>query len=77
MAFTPQFIRPAPPLAPQYLILIGTIVAVDVLVMWFFFAATAKGFRRFTRNARGQRILNLSFGTLFIFVAALLVLMHQ
>ena len=77
LAFTPQFIRPAAPLAPQYLILIGTIVAVDVLVMWFFFAATAKGFRRFTRNARGQRILNLSFGTLFIFVAALLVLMHQ
>lgn len=77
LAFTPQFIRPDSPLLPQYLIFIGTIIVVDVLVMWFFFAATAKGFRRFTRTARGQRILNLSFGTLFIFVAALLVLMHQ
>lgn len=77
LAFTPQFIRPQQPLVPQYLVLIGTIVAVDILVMWFFFAATAKGFRRFTRNARGQRILNLAFGTLFIFVAALLLFMHR
>lgn len=77
LAFTPQFIRPAAPLLPQYLVLVATIVAVDVLVMWFFFAATAKGFRRFTRTARGQRILNLAFGTLFIFVAALLLLMHR
>ncbi|MBM6620012.1 LysE family transporter [Micrococcaceae bacterium RIT802] len=77
LAFTPQFIRPQEPLVPQYLVLIGTIVAVDILVMWFFFAATAKGFRRFTRNVRGQRILNLVFGTLFIFVAALLLFLHQ
>lgn len=76
LAFTPQFIRPDAPLAPQYLILIGTIIGVDILVMWFFFAAAAKTFRRFTRNVRGQRILNLVFGTLFIFVAALLVLVH-
>ena len=58
------------------LIFIGTIVVVDVIVMWFFFAAAAKGFRRFTSTARGQRILNLVFGTLFIFVAALLALVH-
>ncbi|MEE1622325.1 LysE family transporter [Zafaria sp. Z1313] len=76
LAFTPQFIRPDAPLLPQYLVFIATIVAVDVAVMWFFFAAAAKSFRRFTRTARGARVLNLAFGTLFIFVALLLVLVH-
>lgn len=76
LAFTPQFIRLDQPALPQYLIFIGTIVVVDILVMWFFFAATAKSFSRFTATERGQRILNLSFGTLFIFVAALLVFIH-
>ncbi|MBV1780622.1 LysE family transporter [Paeniglutamicibacter sp. ABSL32-1] len=76
LAFTPQFIRLDAPALPQYLIFIGTIVAVDIVVMWLFFAASAKSFSRFTATARGQRILNLVFGTLFIFVAALLVFIH-
>nr|WP_246362036.1 LysE family transporter [Neomicrococcus lactis] len=76
LAFTPQFIRPDQPLLSQYLIYIGTIILVDVLVMWFFFAAAAKIFRRFTRSARGQCIMNISFGVLFILVAGLLLLMH-
>lgn len=76
LAFTPQFIRLDQPALPQYLIFIGTVVAVDILVMWFFFAAAAKSFSRFTATERGQKILNLSFGTLFIFVAALLVFVH-
>ncbi|APF41356.1 LysE family translocator [Neomicrococcus aestuarii] len=76
LAFTPQFIRPSEPLLPQYLIYIGTIVLVDVLVMWFFFAAAAKSFRRFTRSVRGQRIMNTTFGVLFILVAVLLVFIH-
>ena len=76
LAFTPQFIQPDQPLAPQYAIYIGTIIAVDILVMWFFFAATARSFQRFTTTVRGAKILNLVFGTLFIFVAALLLLIH-
>lgn len=76
LAFTPQFIQPGQPLAAQYTIYIGTIIAVDILVMWFFFAATARSFQRFTTTVRGAKILNLVFGTLFIFVAALLLLMH-
>lgn len=76
LAFTPQFIRPDQPLLPQYLIYIGTIVLVDIIVMWFFFAAAAKSFRRFTRTARGQRIMNNTFGVLFILVAILLIFMH-
>ncbi|MGY5319105.1 LysE family transporter [Neomicrococcus lactis] len=76
LAFTPQFIRPDQPLLSQYLIYIGTIILVDVLVMWFFFAAAAKSFRRLTRSVRGQHIMNISFGMLFILVAGLLLLMH-
>ncbi|MCO1338532.1 lysine transporter LysE [Kocuria polaris] len=76
LAFTPQFIRPDAPVIPQYLAFIGTVVVVDVLVMWFFFAAAAKSFRRFTRGARGARIMNLTFGVLFIFVAVLLAFTH-
>src|SRR5690606_4680166 len=76
LAFIPQFIRLDQPPLPQYLILIGTVLVVDVLVMWFFFAAAAKPFRRLTATARGQRIINLVFGTLFLVVAALLLFMH-
>lgn len=76
LAFTPQFIQPGQPLLPQYAIYIGTVILVDVLVMWFFFAATARTFQRFTATVRGAKILNLVFGTLFIFVAALLLFLH-
>lgn len=76
LAFTPQFIRPGAPLPPQYAAFTATIVVVDILVMWFFFAAAAKGFRRFTRSARGQRVMNLVFGSLFVAVALLLAFVH-
>ena len=76
LAFTPQFVRPGEPLLPQYAVLIATVVAVDILVMWFFFAAAAKSVRRFTRGTRGQLMLNRTFGTLFILVAALLAFVH-
>ena len=76
LAFTPQFVRPGEPLLPQYAVLIATVVAVDILVMWFFFAAAAKSVRRFTRGTRGQLVLNRTFGTLFILVAALLAFVH-
>lgn len=76
LAFVPQFIRLDHDPWPQYLILIGTTVAIDVIVMWFVFAATAQTFRRLTSSRRGQRILNSVFGALFIAVAALLMLVH-
>lgn len=76
LAFLPQFIRLDQPQLPQYLTLIVTVMVVDILVMWGFFAAAARPFRRFTRSARGQRILNTVFGALFIAVAALLVFLH-
>ncbi|MHC9045778.1 LysE family transporter [Microbacterium saperdae] len=76
LAFIPQFIRLDEPQLPQYLTLIGTVIVVDVLVMWGFFAAAARPFRRFTRSPRGQRTLNTVFGALFIAVAGLLVFLH-
>ncbi|UWF78509.1 MULTISPECIES: LysE family transporter [Microbacterium] len=76
LAFVPQFVRLDRDPLPQYLILVATVVAVDVLVMWFFFAVAARPFRRLTGSIRGQRILNAVFGGLFIAVAALLLLVH-
>lgn len=76
LAFIPQFIRLDQPQLPQYLTLIITVIVVDVLVMWGFFAVAARPFRRLTRSVKGQRILNSIFGVLFIAVAALLVFLH-
>ncbi len=76
LAFMPQFIRPEQPLIPQYLVLTATVVVIDILVMWFFFAAAAKTFQRFTHDARGQLILNRIFGVLFVAVGILLALIH-
>ncbi len=75
LAFMPQFIRPEQPLVPQYTVLISTVVVVDVLVMWLFFAAAAKSFQRFTRNVEGQQILNRIFGSLFVAVGVGLAVM--
>ncbi|MFF2387468.1 LysE family transporter [Agromyces sp. NPDC058104] len=76
LAFLPQFIRPDQPLLPQYLVVGATVIVVDVIVMWGFFALAAHGMRRFTRSVRGQRIVNTAFGVLFIGVGLLLALVH-
>ena len=76
LAFLPQFIRVGQPLLPQYLTVAATVIVIDVLVMWFFFAGTARSFQRFTRDARGQRVLNRVFGSLFVAVGALLAVIH-
>jgi homoserine/homoserine lactone efflux protein len=76
LAFMPQFIRAEQPLLPQYLVLSATVVLIDVLVMWLFFAAAATSFQRFTRDSRGQMILNRTFGALFVAVGVLLALIH-
>ena len=76
LAFLPQFIRPADPLLPQYATVAVTAVAVDIAVMWGFFAVAAHGFRRFTRTERGQRTIDVIFGILFLAVALLLAVLH-
>jgi len=76
LAFMPQFIRPDEPLFAQYAVLTATVVVIDILVMWFFFAAAARSFQRFTQTPRGQLVLSKVFGTLFIAVGILLALIH-
>ncbi|WP_314215623.1 LysE family transporter [Pseudarthrobacter equi] len=76
LAFTPQFIRPEESLITQYAILTATIVAIDILVMWFFFAAAARSFQRFTQTERGQLVLSKVFGVLFVGVGILLAFIH-
>ena len=76
LAFLPQFIQPDRPLVAQYLVVAATVVVIDILVMWFFFAGTARSFQRFTRDARGQRALNRVFGVLFVAVGVLLAVIH-
>jgi len=76
LAFLPQFIRVDQPVVPQYLIAAATVVAIDIVVMWLFFAGTARSFQRFTRDARGQRVLNRIFGVLFVAVGVLLGVIH-
>ncbi|GAB4098325.1 LysE family transporter [Sinomonas halotolerans] len=72
LAFIPGFVQPEHPLWSQYLIIGATIVVVDIVVMWFFFALAAKSFQRFTRSEKGQRALNRVFGVLFAAVGVLL-----
>ncbi|GAA4655591.1 LysE family transporter [Arthrobacter cryoconiti] len=74
LAFMPQFIRPERPLMTQYVELTATVVVIDILVMWFIFAAGAKQLKHLTTSDRGQLILNRIFGILFICVGILLAL---
>ncbi|MFF2372534.1 LysE family transporter [Agromyces sp. NPDC058110] len=76
LAFLPQFIRPGEPLLSQYLIVAATVILVDVAVMWGFFAVAARSFRRVTRSARGQTVLNRVFGSLFLAVGVALAAIH-
>lgn len=76
LAFIPQFIRLDAPPVPQYALFLATSLGVDVVVMWFVFAAAARPFRRLTGTPRGRRTVNVVFGSLFILVAVLLALVH-
>ncbi|MDQ6755263.1 MAG: LysE family transporter [Actinomycetota bacterium] len=75
LAFMPQFIRPDRPLLPQYTVLTTTVVAIDIIVMWFVFAAGAKQLKHLTASERGQLTLNRTFGVLFIGVGILLAVL--
>ena len=72
LAFLPQFLRADQPLPTQYLVLIGTVIVIDVLVMWFVFAAAARQFARLVRSAGGRRIMDRAFGGVFIALGVVL-----
>ncbi|MGY4644631.1 LysE family transporter [Cellulomonas sp. URHB0016] len=76
LAFLPQFVRLDRPLVPQYAVVGATVVAVDVVVMWFLFASAARGLVRVTARESGRRVLNRVFGGLFVGVGILLAVIH-
>ncbi|WP_345750564.1 LysE family transporter [Microbacterium rhizophilus] len=76
LAFVPQFIRPDQPLLTQYAVLSATVVVIDIVVMWFFFATAARGIARLTRSEKGQKALGRVFGSLFVGVGVLLAAVH-
>ena len=71
LAVVPQFIDPARPLGPQYLVIAATLGVTDLVVMAGYTALAAK-LLRLLRTPRQVRLLNRTFGSLFIGMGALL-----
>ena len=76
LAVLPQFIDPSEPLVPQYGLMMGTMIAVDMIVMAGYTCLAAKVLL-FLRSPRQQRILNRSFASMFAGAASLLSLVHR
>ncbi|MCL2897823.1 homoserine/homoserine lactone efflux protein [Brenneria tiliae] len=70
-ALFPQFIIQHQPQAAQYLVLGATTIIVDIMVM-IGYATLAKRIAGWLKGARQMRILNRTFGSLFILVGTLL-----
>ncbi|GEE03038.1 threonine transporter RhtB [Gordonia spumicola] len=75
LAFIPGFVAADRDLPTQYGVIGLTIVAVDVTVMWLFFALLGRMFARVTSSPRSRRRLDVLFGLLFIGVGVMLALM--
>ena len=67
----PQFLDPRQPLLGQYLAMALTMVLVDLVVMAGYTGLAARVLRSL-RSPRQQRLLNRSFGALFMGAAGLL-----
>jgi homoserine/homoserine lactone efflux protein len=76
LAVLPQFIDPARPLLPQYLAVVATLTAVDLVVMSGYTLFAAK-FLRLLRAPRQIRFVNQLFGGLFVGAAALLAMFKR
>ena len=76
LAVLPQFLDPKAPLLGQYLLMAATMVAVDLLVMAGYTGLAARVLRAL-RSPRQQRVLNRTFGGLFIAAAALLAMVRR
>ncbi|HSN40927.1 MAG TPA: LysE family transporter [Burkholderiales bacterium] len=71
LAVLPQFIDVAQPLLRQYLIVVATMTAVDLVVMGGYAGFAARALR-LLREPRHVRWVNRVFGSLFVAAAALL-----
>jgi len=69
LAVVPQFLNPAAPLAPQYLIIGATLAFTDAVVMGFYTILAARVLR-LLRTPRQIRGINRTFGGLFMAAGA-------
>ena len=76
LAVLPQFLDPARPLIPQYLVITATMVTVDILVMTGYTGFAAKVLRAL-RSPRQQRAVNRGFACAFALAALLLALIRH
>lgn len=76
LAVLPQFLDPRQPQLAQYLTMAVTMIGVDLVVMAGYTGLAAKVLR-LLRSPRQQRILNRSFGALFIAAAGLLATVRR
>ncbi|MDX5371277.1 MAG: LysE family transporter [Pseudomonadaceae bacterium] len=76
LAVLPQFLDPKAPLLAQYLLMAATMVAVDLIVMAGYTGLAARVLRAL-RSPRQQRVLNRTFGGLFMAAAALLATVRR
>ncbi|WP_439860533.1 LysE family transporter [Pseudomonas sp. MBLB4136] len=76
LAVLPQFLDPQAPLLAQYLLMGVTMICVDLLVMAGY-TGLASRVLRLLRTPRQQRLMNRSFGALFVGAAALLATVRR
>ena len=76
LAVLPQFLNPKAPLLIQYVLMALTMVAVDLVVMAGYTGLAARVLRSL-REPHHQRILNRTFGGLFVAAAALLATVRR
>ncbi|SOE46321.1 LysE family efflux protein [plant metagenome] len=71
LAVVPQFINPANPVTPQYLIIAGTLAFTDLVAMAIYTVLAAKVLR-LLRNPVHIRWMNRGFGAMFVAAGAFL-----
>ncbi|QKE64902.1 LysE family transporter [Aquipseudomonas campi] len=76
LAVLPQFLDPQGSLLAQYTVMAATMVAVDLVVMAGYTGLAARVLRAL-RSPRQQRILNRTFGGLFMAAAGLLAMVRR
>lgn len=76
LAVLPQFLDPLAPLLGQYLLLGVTMICVDLIVMAGYTGLAVRALRTLS-SPRQQRIMNRSFGVLFVGAAALLATVRR
>jgi len=76
LAVVPQFLELAQPLAPQYAVIAATLGFTDLVVMAGYTALASK-LLRLLKSPRQIRVLNRSFGSLFVAAGGLLALFKR